>query len=61
MCIKYNARKNRFLTRNIIGDTETFYYNVLDCYLAPITKQTIQDFKCGLGIYNMQGFEHKNK
>ena len=57
----YEEGANAFLTRTIIGDCETFYTHTLRYYLPVIARSTFQDYKLGLGIYTMQGFERRNK
>ena len=43
------------------GDDETFYLHVLRFYLPQIATKTLDEMQCGLGIYTMQGFEHRYK
>ena len=57
----YKEGAKTFLTRTIIGDCETFYTHTLRYYLPVIARSTFQDYKLGLGIYTMQGFERRNK
>ena len=57
----YEEGAKTFLTRTIIGDCETFYTHTLRYYLPVIARLTFQDYKLGLGIYTMQGFERRNK
>ena len=59
----YEVGKNTFLTKDHDhpGDDETFYLHVLRFYLPQIAKKTLDEHQCGLGIFTMQGFEHRNK
>ena len=57
----YECGGKTFLTKSMLGDHETFYCHVLRCYLPKHAKQTWEDHKLGLGIFNMQGFERRNK
>ena len=57
----YKFGAKTFLTRNIIGDCETFYTHTLRYYLPKIARSTFEDFKLGIGVYSMQGFERRNK
>ena len=44
-----------------IEDDETFYFHCMRYYLPPIAEKTYNRHKLGLGIFNMQGFERRNK
>ena len=59
----YDVGSRSFLTKNpaSIGDDETFYLHTLRFYLPNIAKETLCKHGLGLGIYTMQGFEHRNK
>ena len=59
----YDVGSRSFLTKNpaSIGDDETFYLHTLRFYLPKIAKETLCKHSLGLGIYTMQGFEHRNK
>ena len=57
----YEFGAKTFLTRNIIGDCETFYTHTLRYYLPKIAKSTFEDFKLGIDGFTMQGFERCNK
>ena len=57
----YELGAKTFLTRNVIGDCETFYTHTLRYYLPKIAKSTFEDFKLGIGVFTMQGFERRNK
>ena len=43
------------------GDEETFYMHTLRYYIPRIALETYESHKCGIGIFNMQGFERRNK
>lgn len=59
----YKAGRNTFSTKNAPspGDDETFYLHYLQFYLPEIAKTTLGKYNLGLGIFTIQGFEHKNK
>ena len=40
---------------------ETFYFHCLRYYIPRIARETYEDFKLGVGIFNMQGFKRRNK
>jgi hypothetical protein len=40
---------------------EPFYFHCMRYYLPTIARQTFHSFQLGLGIFNMQGFERRNK
>lgn len=40
---------------------ETFYLHVLRFYLPVIAEYTWDNYRLGLGVYTMQGFECRNK
>ena len=46
---------------SIVGDDEKFYPHVAKKYLPRISKWTLDNLACGVGIWTMQGFEHRNK
>lgn len=43
------------------GGSETFYMHALRFYLPRFARQTYQRHGLGVGIFNMQGFERRNK
>ena len=43
------------------GDEETFYTHVLRFYIPIIAIMTFERHEVGVGIFNMQGFERRNK
>ena len=57
----YDVGAKTVLTNNVSGDHETFYYHVLRFYIPKIAKETYDKYKLGVSIYNMQGFERRNK
>ena len=57
----YAAGAKTFLTKNNIGDDETFYLHCLRFYIPKIAKQTFEQHNMGIGIFTMQGFERRNK
>ena len=48
-------------TNSILGDGETFYAHVAKFYVPRMARWTLTNLKCGVGIWTMQGFEHRNK
>ena len=57
----YNYGKHSFLTKDVCGDQETFYFHCLRFYLPKIAHHTWTKHKMGIGIFTMQGFERRNK
>ena len=43
-----------------VGSRETAYFHVLRCYIPLIASETYNDFRCGMGLWTMQGFERRN-
>ena len=43
------------------GNEETFYCHALRFYMIDIAKMTYERHKVGIGVFNMQGFERRNK
>ena len=52
-----------FLSKNgkPTGSEETFYFHVLRHYIVKIARETLAVHGVGIGIFNMQGFERRNK
>ena len=44
-----------------LREDEPFYFHCLRFYIPDIAHQTYETHKLGVGIYNMQGFERRNK
>ena len=57
----YNIGRLTFLTDKDEGDHETFYVHCLRFYIVPHAKITFDRHGVGIGIFTMQGFEHRNK
>ena len=57
----YSLGRTSFLTKKEDGDNETFYTHVLRFYLPRIANETRDMHNLGIGIFTMQGFEHRNK
>ena len=58
----YSAGLRTFLSSpSQNGDDETFYMHCLRYYVPKIALETYETHKCGIGIFNMQGFERRNK
>ena len=43
------------------GNEESFYCHALRFYMIDIAKMTYERHKVGIGVFNMQGFERRNK
>ena len=58
----YEYGADSFLTlRNGVGkkgDGETSYFHVLRCYIPFLAEDTFEKFKCGIGMWTMQGNHH---
>ena len=53
---------SNFLTSGLEeGDAETFYCHTLRFYLPRQAEWLCKKYKVGLGVFSMQGFEHRNK
>jgi len=50
-----------FMKGDQMGDNETFYLHVVRNYLPEIAKNVLENCQFGLGVFTMQGFEHRNK
>ena len=58
----YKVGAKSFLTEgSTIGNEETFYMHALRFYTPAIAKITFDRHGLGIGIFNMQGFERRNK
>ena len=57
----YQVGSHTILTKNQIGDEETFYLHVLRFYIPHLSKITLQKHQLGIGIFTMQGYERRNK
>lgn len=57
----YKYGSTTFLTKNEVGDQETFYTHCLCYYMPKHAEDTYRDHGLTLGIYTMQGFERRNK
>ena len=52
----YNHGKKTFLQEN-----ESFYMHCLRFYVPRLAEKTFRKHQLGIGIFNMQGFERRNK
>ena len=59
--ILYNVGAKLFLTDKEEGDRETIYMHVCRYYIPKIARLTFEMYGLGVGIFNMQGFERRNK
>ena len=50
-----------FLSTNYAGDEENFHAHCVRFFLPKIAEVTLERHNMGLGIFTMQGFEHRNK
>ena len=59
----YNAGRDTFLSNRGSSDgmAETFYCHALRFYMPQIVRTTYSRHRLGVGIFNMQGFERRNK
>ena len=58
----YKAGRNTFLSEgHNIGCKETFYMHVLRYYIPKFAEKVIEEHGLSVGIFNMQGFERRNK
>jgi len=57
----YKHGGTTFMKGEQIGDKETFYLHVVRNYLPQIAKNVFEKCQFGLGVFTMQGFEHRNK
>ena len=61
MAAFYKYGSKSFLSIDSIGDCETFYTHSLRWYTPKTAEMRFNDFNVGLGVFSMQGFEHRNK
>ena len=58
----YKVGVETFLTKHgVKGGDETFYLHTLRFYIPCFARITFEYHKLGIGIFNMQGFERRNK
>ena len=59
----YEVGGRTFLSKNgkPTGSEETFYFHVLRYYVMKIARETLAVHGVGVGLFNMQGFERRNK
>ena len=57
----YDHGSKSFLRASSAGDAESFCLHCLCCYLPQIARRVCDDHGFGLGVFTMQGFEHRNK
>ena len=57
----YKAGANTFLSKKYVGDEENFYCHCLRLYMPVFARKTFEIHGTGIGIFTMQGFEHRNK
>ena len=43
------------------GDGEPFYFYMVKHHVPRIACNTLHKFNCSVGLWTMQGFEHRNK
>ena len=58
----YSVGSRTFLSSHSqMGEDETFYMHTLRYYIPRIALETYKTHKVGVGVFNMQGFERRNK
>ena len=57
----YKVGARTFLSKNYVGDQENLYSHVLRFYIPQFADITFKRHGMGVGIFTMQGFEHRNK
>ena len=58
--LKDDIRSGTFLVKNRTS-SETFYMHVLRYYLPLIAEETFSRHNVGVGVFNIQGFERRNR
>ena len=62
LCMFYDVGAKSFLTTSSsIGNKKTFYMHALRFYILAMVNITFDRHGVGIGIFNMQGFERRNK
>ena len=56
----YKVGASTFLTKTTTGDKETFYLQVLRCYIPHLCQITLEKHRLGTGIFTMQGYKRRN-
>ena len=59
MDLFYEHGSKSVLTDIVTGDGEVFYCHVAKWFIPLLVKETFEIFGCGVGIFKMQGFEHR--
>ena len=57
----YHHGSFAIFANSTLGDGETFYCHVSKHWVPRLAKWTVSDLGCGVGLWTMQGFEHRNK
>ena len=57
----YDIGAKTVLTDNTEGDAETLYFHVARFYIPKLARELFKKYGLGIGIYNMQGYEQRNK
>ena len=55
------AAGDTIYTATSVGDSKTFYAHVLFCYYPYLVDKVWEKHKLGIGIFNLQGMERRNK
>ena len=55
------AARQIFYTNTTLGDSKTFYGYVLFCYYPILVERLWKEHRLGIGIFNLQGMERRNK
>ena len=61
LLIYKKAAAQTILSKNAIGDSENFYSHVLFNYYPKLIIKVWNEYKVGVGVFNLQGFERRNK
>ena len=60
--LKYQeAASKTYLSKNTMGDSENFYSHALFCYYPQLVDRIWKDHEMGVGMFNLQGMERRNK
>ena len=57
----YKYGRDTIFTNTYVGDGETFYLHCAKFHVPRIARDALEVLGCGVGIWTMQGFEHRNK
>ena len=49
------------LTNAVKGGGEAFHYHCAKNFVPRLAKETLEQLRCGVGDWTVQGFEHRSK